>query len=91
MTTPRPPVAVPMPLRHHTNRRRTAAGTWEVARPMRYTSWWDRWREERACRKRYRHCWHPEGMIDWWCCLCSAETEGMPPQRCVQCVADGAP
>lgn len=71
--------------RHHRVRHRTAAGALEIVRPVRDTSWWHRWKAERACRKQLGHCWHPEGMIDWWCCLCSGETEGMPEQRCVFC------
>jgi hypothetical protein len=70
----------------------TAAGTWGVARPLRDTSWWRRHQAERACRKTLGHCWHPEGLIDWWCCACSGETDGMPEQRCKVCapeVTDG--
>jgi hypothetical protein len=61
------------------------AGAYVVARPLRDTSWWHRWRQERACRKATGHCWHPELMISWWCCMCSAERDGMPPQECVHC------
>lgn len=75
---------------HHRVKVRSAAGTLEVARPLRDTSWWHRWRQERACRKATGHCWHPDGFVDWWCCMCSAGTDGMPPQRCVHCATDGA-
>lgn len=49
------------------------------AKPMRSTSWWQRWKVERACKKRGGHWWHPDsGMIDWFCCQCGKETDGMP-------------
>lgn len=73
---------------HHAARELTAAGTWKVARPLRDTSWWHQWRREWRCRRETGHCWHPEEMIDWWCCACSAATEGMPPQRCVYCAGE---
>lgn len=71
---------------HHRNHIRVG-GVLEVARPLRDTSWWHRWQQERACRKTTGHCWHPDGLIDWWCCMCSAETDGMPAQKCVHCLA----
>lgn len=37
-----------------------------------------RWRVERACKRDGGHWWHPEGMIDWYCCQCGAERDGMP-------------
>ncbi len=61
---------------------------WHVARPLRPTGWLLRRQIERDCRKRTNHCWHPEGMIDWWCCMCSGETEGMPGQQCMHCVGE---
>lgn len=60
---------------------------WVVARPLRDTSWWHRWKQERRCRKVAGHCWHPDGLVDWWCCMCSGETDGMPPERCIHCLA----
>lgn len=79
------PIA-PAPMRHHRVRREVAPGVWEVARPLRDTSWWHRRKQERACRKTLGHCWHPAGFVDWWCCECSAETDGMPAQECKICV-----
>ncbi|HCT81186.1 MAG TPA: hypothetical protein DGT23_32375 [Micromonosporaceae bacterium] len=72
---------------HHVNRRQNAAGQWEVARPLRHSSWWFRRKHERECRKAHGHCWHPErnSLTFWWCCLCSGETEGMPDQNCKYC------
>jgi hypothetical protein len=59
----------------------------DVPRPQRYT-FWDQWRRERACRRDTRHCYHPaDVMIGWFCCMCSADTDGMPDQRCVFCKA----
>jgi len=75
---------------HHTTVRRIAPGITEVARPLRGAGW-TRWKAERTCRKTTGHCWHPEGMIDWWCCMCSAETDGMPTQRCVHCTSETQP
>jgi hypothetical protein len=62
-------------------------GLWTIARPLRDTNPWHRWRQERRCGKEVGHCWHPdyEDWIGWWCCMCSKETEGMPPQRCRHC------
>jgi hypothetical protein len=62
------------------------SGHWTVARPLHDSSWWHRVWQERACRKSTGHCWHPEAMIDWWCCMCSAEIDGLPPQRCRYCL-----
>ena len=78
-------------LSHHRVRVRTTFGAGEVARPLRDTSWWHRRKQERACRKTLGHCWHPgDGMIDWWCCACSAETDGMPRQECKVCTGPAA-
>lgn len=41
--------------------------------------------QQRSCRLATGHCWHPEALIDWWCCMCPAETDGMPPQECTVC------
>lgn len=60
-------------------------GIWEVARPLRDTSRWRRWRRERACRLTVGHCWHADSAWGWWCCECSADTEGMPERRCIHC------
>lgn len=72
--------------RHHAVVRRVAPGVTEVVRPLRDTSWWHRWRQERACRRATGHCWHPEDLIGWWCCMCSGETDGMPKQECGYCL-----
>lgn len=73
--------------RHHSIMRRVGGGA-EIARPLRDTSWWHRWRAERACRKTLGHCWHPDGLVDWWCCECSAETDGMPKHECTVCAGE---
>lgn len=74
---------------HHSIRVRVMPGRSEVARPLRDSSWWHRWRQERACRKMVGHCWHPDeqGMIGWFCCECGGEVDGMPKQECVHCTA----
>lgn len=69
---------------HHSVVRRVG-GAVEVVRPLRDTSWWHRWKAEGACRKTLGHCWHVGGFVDWWCCACSAETDGMPAQECKIC------
>jgi hypothetical protein len=75
---------------HHANLREVLPGQWVPARPLRDTSVLHRWRQERACRQQIGHCWHPEDLIGWWCCLCSAETDGMPAHNCRYC-AEEAP
>lgn len=37
-----------------------------------------RWRRRRACRRLGGHWWHAEGMIDWFCCQCGKQTDGLP-------------
>lgn len=71
--------------RHHVTKVQVIPGVWDYARALRDTSWWHRWRAEQACRKTTNHCWHPDAFADWWCCMCSADTGGMPPQQCVHC------
>jgi hypothetical protein len=40
---------------------------------------WVQRRVEKNCRKGGGHFWHPDsGMIDWFCCNCGAERDGMP-------------
>lgn len=79
---------------HHTNVRcrTTAAGTivYDVARPLRAAGW-TQWRRQRVCRKATGHCWHPaeNSLVDWWCCMCSGETEGMPADKCKHCAKGG--
>lgn len=70
---------------HHANAREVSPGIWDVARPMRDSSPWHRWKQERACGKATGHCWHPESLIGWWCCMCSAGDDGMPSRECVYC------
>lgn len=70
---------------HHSTRVERVPGVWEVAKPLRHTSWWCRFKQERACRKAVGHCWHPEDLIGWFCCSCGGETDGMPAQECVHC------
>lgn len=36
------------------------------------------WKREWACQNRGGHWWHPENMIDWFCCQCGAVREGIP-------------
>lgn len=60
----------------------------DVPRPARHRSRWQQWKRERACRRDTRHCYHPaDVMIEWFCCMCSADIDGMPDQRCVFCKA----
>jgi hypothetical protein len=50
------------------------------------SSWWRRRKQERACGRATNHCWHPVGpMTGWFCCMCSADIEGMPPHKCTHC------
>lgn len=79
---------MPADTSHHTVRAEVAPGVWEIARPLRDTSRWHRWRQARACKQTVGHCWHAdsESLVGWWCCVCSTETDGMPDQRCVFCV-----
>ncbi len=70
---------------HHTIVVRVAPGVTEIARPLRASGFFLRRRLERNCGKTLGHCWHPDGMIDWWCCNCSGDEDGMPPQRCRIC------
>lgn len=39
-----------------------------------------RWRLHRECYRNGGHWWHPEPgtMIDWFCCQCGQQTDGMP-------------
>jgi hypothetical protein len=71
--------------KHHSVTKRVG-GQLVVARPLR-AGWWTQRKQERACRKAFGHCSHPDGFVDWWCCMCSGETDGCPPQECVHCVA----
>lgn len=71
---------------HHATKAERAPGIWQVARPLR-AGWWTQRQRERRCRREIGHCWHPEGIVDWWCCECSAETEGMPRKECAVCAA----
>lgn len=71
---------------HHGARTQRPGAQPEIVRPPRPASWRERRRRIRACRRQLGHCWHPAGgMVDWWCCECSAETDGNPPQRCRRC------
>lgn len=76
--------------RHHHVAQEVAPGAWQPAKPARDNSLWHRWKKERACRRETGHCWHPEGFHDWFCCMCAGETEGMPAQKCVHCLAEQA-
>lgn len=51
----------------------------QPAKPLR-GSWLVQAQAERNCIDRGGHWWHPdeEGMIEWYCCQCGAETEGLP-------------
>lgn len=82
----------PRPTAHHRQKRQVVPRVWEIARPLRDTSRWRRWRQERACRKATGHCWHPDSFTTWWCCMCSADadTDGMPEHRCTHCLTAGA-
>jgi hypothetical protein len=55
-------------------------GYWRVSCPqLGGLSAWQRWHLRRDCRHQGGHFWHPEGaMIDWFCCFCGKQTDGMP-------------
>jgi hypothetical protein len=58
---------------------KTRGGVWFPARPMREQHWWDQWLRERACKKNGGHWWHPaDAMIEWFCCRCGKDRDGMP-------------
>lgn len=74
---------------HHTLRCGPDGG--EVARPPRRPSRWQQWRRKRACRRLTHHCWHPaDAMIEWFCCMCGGDIDGMPAQRCTMCAGQRA-
>jgi len=56
-----------------------------VVKPAREVHWWKRWQAERECSKMWGHCYHPEGMVDWFCCMCGHEEDGMPEDECKIC------
>lgn len=56
-----------------------------VPKPPRKKHFWDRMPEERECRKLWGHCYHPYSMIEWFCCMCGHESEGMPEDNCKIC------
>jgi hypothetical protein len=43
--------------------------------------WLMQLRAEIECVASGGHWWHPDGMIDWFCCQCGAEIDGMPPDN----------
>lgn len=75
---------------HHTVRREVIPGHWEVARPLKLSSPVEQWRRARECRREFGHCWHPEELTAWYCCMCGSDTEGMPSQECRFCLDDKA-
>lgn len=72
-------------MNHHTVKREVAPGVWEVARPVALTSPVEQWRRRRECRREYGHCWHAAGFIEFFCCMCGADVDGMPAQNCGFC------
>lgn len=74
---------------HHANKVQVSPGIWGYARPVRDSSPWHRWRQERACRKDAGHCWHADEFADAWCCMCGKTAEGLPINRCAHCAAVG--
>lgn len=60
-----------------------------VERPARLPTYWAQTLRAWTCGYQTGHCWHPEVLIDWWCCMCAAMTDGWPPQRCVHCTGPG--
>jgi hypothetical protein len=46
---------------------------------------WTVWQVQRSCRRTIGHCWHPTGYVDWRCCECGKDTDGMPAHRCTLC------
>lgn len=75
---------------HHGVRLEVIPGHWEVARPARLASPVEQWRRSRECRREFGHCWHPQELILWWCCLCGTDIDGMPSQDCRFCLDDKA-
>jgi hypothetical protein len=58
---------------------RHPGGVMFPAKPLRDSSPWHRWKQQRACYKAGGHWWHPaDAMIAWFCCRCGAERDGMP-------------
>lgn len=54
-------------------------GVWFPIHPIKETGWWKQRRRERACRRAGGHWWHPaDPMIEWVCCQCGADRDGMP-------------
>lgn len=61
----------------HTAQQQRYGNYYQPAKPLR-ASWWLQFKREWRCWRSGGHYWHPEGMIDWFCCQCGAETDGMP-------------
>lgn len=76
-------------MNHHTVTREVA-GVQMVVRPPVLLSRVEQWKRRRECRIEFGHCWHAEGFTSWFCCLCSADVDGMPPQNCTFCLAEEA-
>jgi hypothetical protein len=67
-------------MRMHPRHAAVERGSGFPVKPIRDTSPWYRWKRERACHKTGGHWWHIESgsLIDWFCCQCGAERDGMP-------------
>lgn len=42
---------------------------------------------ERNCSDLYGHCYHSGQFIDWFCCMCGNNVDGMPEQNCTICAS----
>lgn len=48
-------------------------------RPVEFSAWWERWREQRNCHAEGGHWWHSQdAMIAWFCCVCGKSVDGWP-------------
>jgi hypothetical protein len=48
-------------------------------RPIEFSAWWERRREQENCYAEGGHWWHSQdAMIAWFCCVCGKSVDGMP-------------
>lgn len=71
---------------HHSIRAEVSPGIWQIAKPLRASSWLARRRQEHACAEQVGHCWHPEVDRDW-CCECGRDAPAVQPRLCQLCRA----
>ncbi len=60
----------------------------EAEPPQRERSWLRQRLRERTCAQMTGHCFHlpQDSLIDWFCCMCAGQAQGLPPQRCRLCL-----